>query len=290
MGSSGGSQSSSQKTTQTVEPPGYVKPYAEEYLGRALPLSETGYEAYPYSRVSDLTPEHMAGLQQVVQQGLQGDPGTNLARNTYGQTVRGDFLNANPYLDSMYDQAAQGMVNQYRYADAPTREGAASFARALGGSADQQYGDMQRFSLGQNLNNLATQIYGGNYAAERGYQNQAMAMAPQMNEIGYRDSQALLGAGDIFREQNQALINQDYEDYEKQRLWPYSQLDILGNALGVASGGGGSTVTTQPSFFQPNRAAGALGGGLLGYGVGQAMDMSNPYLAAGAGALGGYLL
>ena len=49
-------------------------------------------------------------------------------------------------------------------------------------------------------------------------------------------------------------------------------------------GGGGSSVTSSPNAYQSNSTASALGGGLLGYGVGGAMGYPT------AGAIGGGLL
>lgn len=289
-GGGGSSAPTNQTVTQKAEPPEWVKPYSLDYLKRASPLSKQPYNPYPYSRVSSLTPEHYAGMQNVVDQATYGDAGVNLARENYGQTMRGDFLNpdTNPYLRSTYDRAAQDVTDQYTYGTAPVQQSQAARAGALGGSADAQVAQMDRWGLGNNLGNLATDIYGGNYAMERGNQMQGMGMASQMNEIGYRDAQALMGVGDINRDYSQAQINQDYEDYLAAQMWPYQQLDVLGNALGVASGGGGTTVTTQPSFYQPNRTAGMLGGGMLGYGLAQ--NTQYPWLGAGAGALAGGMM
>jgi hypothetical protein len=54
-------------------------------------------------------------------------------------------------------------------------------------------------------------------------------------------------------------------------------------------GGGGTTITQSPSFYQANPVAGAIGGGALGYLGAQAFNQ-NPYIGAGIGALGGSML
>ena len=285
----GGGGSPPADTTQTVtqEIPEYVKPYAEDYLGRADVLSDRPFEQYQGQRIAGLDPLHTQGIQQTV------DAATGqiipTATDTYMKTARGDFLGANPFVDQMFNRAAQGVVNQYTGTVMPNIDTAANRANALGGSAYQEYADRARFDLGQNLNNLATQIYGGNYMNERGLQQQAMMGAPQMLEGQLRGAQAMLGAGDIRRGIEQDILNLGYEDFERARLQDYSNLDVLGNALGISMGGGGTTITQSPSFYQANPVAGAIGGGALGY-LGANMMGQNPYAGTALGALGGSML
>lgn len=285
----GGSSSppEQQTVTQTQEVPEYVKPYAEDYLARADVLSDKPFEQYQGQRIAGLDPLHTQGIQQTV------DAATGqiipTATDTYMKTARGDFLGANPFVDQMFNRAAQGVVNQYTGTTMPNIDTAANRANALGGSAYQEYADRARFDLGQNLNNLATQIYGGNYMNERGLQQQAMMGAPQMLEGNLRGAQAMLGAGDIRRGIEQDILNLGYEDFERARLQDYSNLDVLGNALGISMGGGGTTITQQPSFYQANPVAGAIGGGALGY-LGANMMGQNPYAGTALGALGGSMM
>ena len=284
----GGSSAPEQQTvTQTQEVPEYVKPYARDYLERADVLSDTPFEQYQGQRIADFDPLHTRGIQQTV------DAATGqiipTATDTYMKTTRGDFLGSNPFVDQMFNRAAQGVVNQYTGTVMPNIDTAANRANALGGSAYQEYADRARFDLGQNLNNLATQIYGGNYMNERGLQQQAMMSAPQMLEGNLRGAQAMLGAGDIRRGVEQDRLNLAYEDFERARLHPYANLDVLGNALGISMGGGGTTITQQPSFYQANPLAGVIGGGTLGY-MGANMMGQNPYAGAALGALGGSMM
>ena len=286
-GGGGGSQPADTTQTVTQEIPEYVKPYAEDYLSRADVLSDRPFEQYQGQRIAGLDPLHTQGIQQTV------DAATGqiipTATDTYMKTARGDFLGANPFVDQMFNRAAQGVVNQYTGTVMPNIDTAANRANALGGSAYQEYADRARFDLGQNLNNLATQIYGGNYMNERGLQQQAMMSAPQMLEGNLRGAQAMLGAGDIRRGVEQDRLNLAYEDFERARLHPYANLDVLGNALGISMGGGGTTITQQPSFYQANPLAGAIGGGTLGY-MGANMMGQNPYAGAALGALGGSMM
>ena len=123
--------------------------------------------------------------------------------------------------------------------------------------------------------------------------NNAMMNAGQFQQGMYGDAQALMGVGDVFRSYDQDLLNQEREDWERAYNQQYTNLDVLGNALGISMGAGGTTQTTQPSYYQSSPLAGAIGGGLLGYGAGSLMGgggfSPSPYNVGGAalGALGG---
>jgi len=274
---------------QQSQPPGYVEPSAKRYLERAEGLSNEPFTPFPQAKVAPLTPEHELGLAMTSERALTGSPEMGAARNQLYGTTSGDYLNANPYLDQMYNQASRAVTDQYQMATDPGLQAQGIQAGDLNNTGTQQYRDWARFGLGENLSGLAANIYGGNYQNERNRQMSALGMAPQYNDIDYRDAQALLGVGDVRREYNQGLLSQSYEDFERERLQPYANVDVLGNAIGASMGTGGTTSTTQPTFFQPNRTASALGGGLLGYGAGSLLGF-NPLLGAGAGALGGLLL
>lgn len=83
------------------------------------------------------------------------------AGNQYMQDViGGDYLNSNPYLDAMFNKAS-GQV---------------------GAKVNSQFSSAGRYGsgahtgvLGESIGNLATDIYGGNYARERQNQQQAAA-------------------------------------------------------------------------------------------------------------------
>lgn len=78
-------------------------------------------------------------------------------------TIRGDYLNANPWLDATYQKAANQVLPGIEgYFSRAGRTGSASAADALSNAASK----------------LATDIYGGNYARERGFQNQGILGAP----------------------------------------------------------------------------------------------------------------
>jgi len=275
---SGGSDVPASTTTQQTQPE-YAIPYAVNLLERGYSQSQTPYQAYTGQRVADLTPEHQAGLQMTTQRAMQGAPEMNAARNMVGQTAAGAYLHpdSNPYLKATVDRALGDVSTQI---NSQFNQGAGGY----GGTAHQEL-------LQRGLGEAALNAYGHNYQGERLNQLRASQQAPQLAQADYQDAQALLGAGDVYGQRQQQLLNAQYGDWQQQMEYPYKQLDVLSNAL-AGSTGGRSTQYQTASPMQYNPAAGAIGGGLAGYGLGSMASNQfgsySPYVGAGLGALAGY--
>lgn len=130
--------------------------------------------------------------------------------------IGGDYLNSNPYLDAMFNKAA-GKV---------------------GAQVNSQFSSAGRYGsgahtgvLGESIGNLATDIYGRNYATERQNQQQAAAASPAFGS---------------------SIISQ-----------PFLKGQNLLQGVNSIKGG-----TTSQPYFQ-NQAGDALGGALGGMALGK---------------------
>lgn len=273
--SSGSGGGGTTTTVNKTDPPDEVKPYLAPYVQRGFSLSEQPFRQYGGQRIAGMTPEQNLGLDFTAARAMQGSPLMRETQNQAMQTARGDFLRpeSNPYLRQNV-QTAMGDV-QTRVNSQFNRPG------AFGGSAHQEL-------MTRNLSDTAAQMYGANFANERTNQQRAMAFAPQLAEADFRDAQALLGVGDIRRENAQDFLNLDYENFLAAQQWPYQQVGFAGDVLARAMGGGGTSTATGPNPFRSNRTAGALGGAASGAGVASMLGLSNPYIAGAAG-IGGLL-
>ena len=129
----------------------------------------------------------LGGLGQSQQIGTATNTTTNGVNSTLTgpsvnqllSTIRGDYLNpaSNPYLQDTYNMGAKSLIDNYNLGVAPQT----SFLFGKGGQAFgdnsgfQQVAAKNQWDLGNNLQNLATNIYGGNYQTERGRQVAAAA-------------------------------------------------------------------------------------------------------------------
>lgn len=169
---------------------------------------------------------------------------SNAGLGNITDTLNGRYLDqsSNPWLANTFNMAAnqvQGRVNS-------------DFNKA------GRYGSgLQSDTYQHNLNDLATQIYGGNYQQERNRQIQALGLAPSVAGLPFVNTQALMNAGN----QQQA--------WEQQRInAPLDRLNTQSQFFRNQSPGqqiSSSTSANTPYYTNPLNSA--LGFGLGAYGM-----------------------
>lgn len=207
---------------------------------------DSGYLAA--APVAGFTPDQMASQALIRRRALGGDPTIGSAMNYVNTSLNGGFLNANPYIDQTFNRAAMATQGQL----------ASQFAGS-GRNVDQSQG-----LRSQQLNDLASQIYGGNYANERQLMQGTLGYAQPLGNQIYTDAAQLGGIGQQQQEQQQRYLDA-----------PGTALDQY---LARVTGGQGS----QSSASVPrNPVGGALGGAMLG------SQFLGPWGALGGAVLGG---
>lgn len=161
------------------------------------------------------------GLQGVTNgtaaQGLAGlGAGQGTSAQTLANEANGAYLNSNPNLASMYNAAADAVTRQYQNATAPQTASAFEAAGRTNSGAAQQAQSVNQQNLGDTLGNLAANIYGTDYANERGLQNSAAT------SLGSLQSGALSNLG--------SLQNSAYSNLGSLQNSAYSNLGSLQNS------------------------------------------------------------
>lgn len=237
----------------TTEPPSFQLPYLQYGLGQAKSIYDQGSNVVPFS------PQSEQALQGVTNRATAGSPLVSSANDYVQKSLSGGFLGSNPYLDQTFNQAAMATQGQL----------ASQFAGS-GRNVDASQG-----LRSQQLNGLATQIYGGAYNNERQLQQGVLGSVLPLANQDYVDLAQLRGAGSDIEG-----LAREYQQAPSQALDQY---------LGRVSGNMGAT---QTSPLYRNSGASILGGALLGSQLGSALGGSNPYGgligAVGGGILGGY--
>ena len=149
---------------------------AGNYANRLL-----GEDPTLHGRISDVQSRVNTGV----------DPRTQAA---LGQTASGAMLNANPYLDAQFNRAAQNVSDQFKNTVTPGINQTFGAAGRTGSRAHTGAMGEAQGNLGDTLGNLATDIYGGNYATER--QNQ-LAAAGELGGLGMQGNQLGLSAAGL---------------------------------------------------------------------------------------------
>lgn len=92
---------------------------------------------------------------------------TGLTRRTFNDAMRGEYLNANPYLDQTFNRASDAVSRQWRESVMPGVNSTFSLAGRTGSGAHQNAVNLASEQLGDTLSDLGNQIYGQNYQSER---------------------------------------------------------------------------------------------------------------------------
>lgn len=150
------------------------------------------------------------GLDSLFQRGQEGSPVVGAAQDLTQQTLRGDFLSpdSNPFLDQTFNRAAD--LTRGRLATEFAGSG-----RDLVASAPARSEELQT---------LASNIFGGNFQQERNRQAQAVNQSLPLAQNDFSDINAMIDSGNLRIDQ---LIN---------RI----------NALAPAAGG--TAISSQPVF------------------------------------------
>ena len=235
-------------------------------------------------------------------QGLAGRAGYESNPSAAGLNYfgSGGELNNNPYLNAMYGAASRSVVDNFRNSIAPSLGSTFSAAGRTGSGAAQGAFGQATQSLGNTLGDLGANLYGQayesgrnrqlsalgtqgnlyntgivnqgnalgeisrNYNLERGLQQQAAGMAPQMNAANITALQAALQGSQLLDADRQAQINADRERFDFGQQAPrdyYANLSGLYNGLQPARIQG-----QQPQPY--NSLLGGLGGAMAGSRIG----------------------
>lgn len=226
---SGGMETSTQQTTV----PSWAQPYLAQYMSTAQNVAQTPYQAYQGQTVAQLNPFQVQGLNAQANRATAGSPVNDAASGELQKTLSGGYLNNNPYLDGIVQQAGRDV----RTSLAPIEARAGSFGNS--GVAE---------ATNRALADSAMGIRANDYGQERNRMQSAVSMAPGIANQDYVDASALQSAGQGFQQQNQANLTDQYQRFQEAQNYPYKQLDTLGRGMGLNFG---STSTMQTPGTSP---------------------------------------
>jgi hypothetical protein len=223
----------------------------------AVPATTTAAQpvatSNPNQQVAPLTQQQIDAMNAVSAQtpGAQGL--VNAAQQQQLNTINGQYLDpsSNQYLQAYYNAAAQPLTQQYQQTTAPNIVGNAAQTGTVGSAGENQAFSNANTSLAEGLGNLAAGIYEPAYESAAAQQQAASQSAGNTATAQYVPAGQLAASGQIGQQQAQNVLQTGYENAYGAAQAPYQELSYLGNALGLASGGTGNSVSigssTMPS-------------------------------------------
>lgn len=246
----------------------------QPFLGYGFEQAQRNYiestpQYFPDPTFLPFNPNQLSALQ-----GIKDVSGENifgqLASAEAAKTLGGEYLTENPFLDAISQRVAADAANQVTSAfSGGGRYGSGAHADALSRSVADAVA-AQRFSA---------------YGDERARMMNALQLAPQTDPLQYANLNQLMGVGDV----QAAKSQQELQDKINRFTWDQSQPDLqLSNYMKALGGNYGQSTTEiqQSPTYGGNTAQNVIGGGMLGYGLGQASGYGIPGAIAG-GVLGG---
>ena len=188
----------------------------------------------------------------------------------------------NPYFQNTLNAGMGDIVNQYKLGTDADTTRMFNQAGAFGGSAYNNAVGANQYSLAKALGNYASGMQNDQYNRSAQLEQQDLARGSQayqdernrmvgtigstQNEqaLALQRMQSLMGIGDANRSYNQDILNANYNTWNQQRQYPYTQLDYLTGILSRAQGGVSPNVTTQQSGYGVSPYSGLLGAALVG--------------------------
>jgi hypothetical protein len=213
----------------------YAAPYVENLLGKAQALSNSPYTPYTGQRTAEFTP-----LQQQAFGMAAGPQG-------FQQNIGGYM---SPYMQNVVDVQKREAARQSGIAGLQ-QQSQATQAGAFGGGRDAIMRAERERNLGTQMNDIQAQ---GLQSAFANAQNQFNTNLGQMQQFGGMQQQ-----------QQQNVLNQQYQDFINQRQNPYNQLTFMQSMLsGLPMTSNTQNVYSNPSTLSQVAGLGTAAAGAYG--------------------------
>lgn len=239
------------RQTQTQTYPPWAIPSAVGYLNTVGQYVNAdlarGYNPQFNQQIAPFTPYQQQGFGLGASMAGVDPSLINPTYQNYAATQQGKYLDpsTNPWLKKTFEAAAQPVTQEFRDTTAPGIAGMFARAGSFGGSAGEQAMSDAQKNLGISLDNLATNIYGGNYQQERQNQLQQQGMLGSLIGAGFMPSQELLALGGQQQQQGQNILDAIRQNAIQKQQYPYDVLNQLGNAITAAVGNQGVSKITS---------------------------------------------
>lgn len=283
MGKGRSSAPASQRQTVVNELPEYARPYFENVMERAEAESLQPYQNYGGQRIAESGQvADIAQSRDIVRDvATSGTPMIDDAmQGIYSLSAPGQFTGAmadqymSPYMDAVVGRQKDAAVRDFNRMGAQRGFDAAK-AGAFGGSRHGVVDYLAQEGLQNQLGDI--EAAGAQQAYEQGMQRfdidrqtgiaglqQVAGLSGQKRAADIQGAQLLEGIGSQQLAEQQAGLDQGYEDFLAQRNFTKDQIGFLG---GVLQGVPVQPDTTRALYQPYNPIQQALGAGIAGLGL-----------------------
>lgn len=229
------------RSTSTTNPsiPEELKPLANLFVSRATDLANTPFQAFQGQRFAGLNDTQNTALKQITDRATGGSQTFNNAENALNGIIQGG--QTNPFLDSLVSRAQNSVVQSFNNTTKPQTESAAVRSGSFGNSGLDETLQNQRVAVGDQLGNIATQIFGNAFNTDRANQLAGIQLAPGFANQAFSDAGQLLNAGNLQQSNAQRPLDFNFQQSQDAANDPFKKLQAIGGVVGQSSG----STTTQ---------------------------------------------
>ncbi len=247
--------------TSTTSAPPWMIPYMQDYMGRVQDVANRPYVQSP-TQYTDPNDYLTAGWNATANRATQGSPVMDAANSTLQNTISGGYLSQNnPYLTNQINAAQGDLTRAWNTVEKPAWDKAMQNSGSFGNTGVMEANDLAQSELQKNLGRIGSDMRFNAYNTERGYQNQALGLAPTFANQDYVDANALTNVGREAQTFNDRNAAQNYNWWRESQNYPTVGLDLMGRAIGTNTNSGQTTTNTQQGV---SPAGGVVGGALTG--------------------------
>jgi hypothetical protein len=271
--------------TQKTEPWSGQKPFLEYGFNQAQNLYNSGGpQFYPNATYTPFSGQTEQAMGRMENRSLGSAPEQGL--NSYlTNSLNGQYLNSNPYLDAMYGTASKRMTDSFNESVLPGLNATFGMSGGTGGSAHGLSAGRAAGELGDSLAGLSANIYGGNYQAERDRMQNAAGMVPMSSALDWQNIAGLGQVGQKVEGKAGEVLGDSMNRFNYYQNLPEQNLARYIAAIQGNYGG-----TTEQKGAGGISGGGAIGGGLAGAQLGSMLGgpFGTILGALGGGVLGGF--
>lgn len=254
----------SKKTNQQVETSSPWEPqqqYLTDLFGQAQrQFYGGGADYFPGQTYVPFARQTEEALRMQEQRARQGSGAERAFSNQLEATLRGDFLNANPYLDDVVGAATRGVTEQFEQSVLPGISATFGAGGRTGGGIHQQALTQAGGELAQAVGDIEANIRGGAYESERQRQLQAGGLVPTASALDYQNIDRLRGVGGATEDQARRILEDQIRRFDFYQQRPQQNLAAYRDLIGGQYGGRGEAYTRQGAGQTIGNILGGLGG------------------------------
>lgn len=249
-----------------------LKPYVEFGLGEARRLYEGAAPQYfPGQTFVGPSEATLSALQSAQSRAMAGSPLLRQAQEQAQRTASGAYLEGNPFFQGAFAPAARQAQEAFTTNIQDLTSKAASAGR-YGSSAMGQLQGKAADIFSRNLTETAGRLAFENYAQERGRQEAANMLLPDLALQDYADIERLATVGQAREAYDLQALQDQINRFNYEQNLPQARLQsYLSSIYGAPAGGitetTGSSTMNQPIYGNP--AQSFLGNALSLAGIGR---------------------